>query len=468
MSIAQYFRAAYARKWLVLFLFVGVGAAGTITAWLQPKQYAAEAMLVLDVRQDPILGGFASAASMATQIEILRSDKVASRVVKMLQLEKSAESVRAWQAATQGKIPLDRYFANILQFGLVVESVRGSNIISISYTGGSPSFSAAAANAFAQAAVDVAVELRVEPARQSAEWFDGQNQVLRANLEQSQTRLSQYQRDNGIVISDEKVDSESARLNALEEQLAAAQSEQADAQGRQRNSGSELSPDVQQNGLVQALKGQLAAAQTKLLEISSVLGANHPQRLQAEAQIASLKQQLAAEINRVSGGASVVSRVSTQKAGELRALVEAQKRQVLSLRSQRDQVALLQRDVETARRAYEGASQRVSQLTLESKTNQTDVRILSPAVEALYPSKRKVVLSMFASLAGGLIVGLGIAIGLELLDRRVRGAEDLMSDHGIPILGVLRPVGAKQSKFRRVTSDLPPGGTRRLPMAEAP
>lgn len=469
MSITQYLRAVWARKWMVLLLFLAVGAAGTIHAWIQPKQYVAEAMLVLDVRQDPLLGGFASAASMATQIEILRSDKVASKVVRMLGFDKSAESIQAWQKATSGKIPLDRYYANVLQQGLVVESVHGSNIISISFTAPNASFAASAATAFAQAAIDVAVELRVEPARQSADWFDSQNKVLRANLEQAQARLSKYQQDKGIVATDEKVDREVARLDALEAELVTAQAERAEAQGRQRNSGNELSPDVQQSGLAQSLKGQLSAAQTKLIEVNNILGSNHPQRLQLEAQIAGLKQQLAAEIARVSGSASVASRVSTQKADELRALVDAQKKQVLSLRSQRDQVSVLLRDVETAQRAYEGTSQRASQLNLESQTNQTNVRILSPAVESLYPSKRKVWLNMVGSLVGGLIIGAGLAIGLELLDRRIRGAEDMASaDHGVPLIGVLRPAGASQAKFRRVSSDTPLPGRRRLPYVEAP
>ena len=60
-----------------------------------------------------------------------------------------------------------------------------------------------------------------------------------------------------------------------------------------------------QSPAVQSLKGQIATAETKLTEISSIVGKNHPSRLRLEAQIGELKkQQLAAETRRVAGGAA--------------------------------------------------------------------------------------------------------------------------------------------------------------------
>jgi chain length determinant protein EpsF len=472
MSIAQFLRIIWARKWVVLALLVLTTVIGTVvTMFVLPKQFAADASLVVEVRADPILGalapGMASPAYLATQVEILKSDRVAGRVVKMLGVERSPAAVQQWRESTDAKIPLDRYFAGLLQRGLAVEPSRGSNVINITFINPDPAFAAAAANAFAQAYMDTSVELRVEPARQSATFLDEQSKTLRTNLEAAQTRLSKFQQEHGIVITDERLDQENARLNALAGQLAAAQTELVETSTRQRNSGSEMSPDVQSSASVQSLKSQLAAAQTKMSEISSVVGPNHPQRQALDAQIRELQQQLSAETKRVSGGSSVLSRGSAQKIIELQALLDAQKKNLLALRSQRDQVSVLVRDVETAQRAYEGVSQRGTQLTLESQNTQANVRLLSPAVEPFAPSRPKTAVNIVGSVLGGLLLGALAALGLEMLNRRVRSPDDMMATLGIPVIGVLQPLDSKKPVFRRLTSGKPQYGSQR-PLLSAP
>jgi chain length determinant protein EpsF len=460
MTIPQFLRIVWARKWLVLALFVLAGVGGTVlTLLVMSKQYIADASMVVDVRVDPVVGalspGLASPAFLATQIEILKSDRVASRVVKMLGVERSPAAVQQWRESTEAKVPLERYFANLLQKGLSVEPARNSNVISISFVSPDPAFAAGAANAFAQAYMDVSVELRIEPTRQSQTFLDEQVKNLRATLEQAQTRLSKYQQDKGIVVTDERLDQETGRLSALTAQLANAQAEQVETSARRRNSGSELSPDVQQSASVQGLKQQLAAAETRLTELSSIVGKNHPQRISMEAQVSEIKQQLAAEVRRVSGGSSVLNRGSAQKVEELKALVELQKKQVLSLRSQHDQIAVLLRDVETAQRAFEGVSNRVSVLTLEGQNTQSQVRLLSPAIEPVYPSRPRVAINIIGSFLGGLLLGCLAALGLELLDRRVRNPEDIMATPGVPVIGVLRPADSKRPIYRQLTSGKP-------------
>lgn len=462
MTPMQFLRILWARKWLVFSLSVLLAVAGIVFVLTMPKRYTADASLVVDVRIDPVLGaiapGLASPAFMATQVEILKSDRVASRVVKMLGVERSPAAIQQWRESTEARVPLERYFANLLQTGLTVAPSRGSNVINVGFASADPVFASAAANAFAQAYMDVSVELRIEPTRQSQTFLDEQTKVLRANLEQAQARLSKFQQDKGIVVSDERVDQEMARLNQINADLAAAQVEQIESATRQRNSGGEMSPDVMQSGLVQSLKAQIAGAQTKLSEISSIVGVNHPQRKQLEAQVAELRRQLSAEMRRVSGGTSVVSRGSAQKVEELKALAEMQKRRVLALRNERDQIAVYQRDVEAAQRAYDAVSRSANQVGLESQNTQASVRLLSPAVEPMFPSKPRVAVGILGSIAGGLLVAALVALGLELLDRRVRNPEDLMLVAGVPVIGVLRPADSRRPVFRRLTSGGPPGG----------
>src|SRR5690348_14864523 len=101
MTIKQYLRILWARKWLVLALFLLVTAVGVTTTLLLPKQYTADTSLIIEMRIDPALGALAPALAapsyMATQVEVLKSERVASRVVKMLGVERSATAVQQWR-----------------------------------------------------------------------------------------------------------------------------------------------------------------------------------------------------------------------------------------------------------------------------------------------------------------------------------------------------------------------------------
>src|SRR3954471_15533512 len=107
MTPKQILQVVWARKWLVLVLLVAVSAAGIVTTMLPPRQYTAQATLVVEMRIDPVLGArapsLAAPGYMATQIEIIRSDRVASRAVQMLGIERSDTAVKQWQKATEGK-----------------------------------------------------------------------------------------------------------------------------------------------------------------------------------------------------------------------------------------------------------------------------------------------------------------------------------------------------------------------------
>jgi uncharacterized protein involved in exopolysaccharide biosynthesis len=75
-----------------------------------------------------------------------------------------------------------------------------------------------AANAFAKAYMETVLDLRVGPTKQAAVWFDDQLKTLRKELEDAQTKLAAFQREKGIIVTDERMDIEITRLNELSAQ----------------------------------------------------------------------------------------------------------------------------------------------------------------------------------------------------------------------------------------------------------
>ncbi len=457
MNYLQYLRVIWARRWLVFWSFLivaGMGVALSLT--MLPKRYSSEVTLVFDSKPDPTNTntGWQPGPDIATQLEIIRSERVAERAVKLLELDKDERARELWQTATEGKMPFESFHGGLLQKSMTAEPARASNLVTIAVSTDSPRMAAQAANAIAQAYLDVSVELRVAPARQYAIWFEQQSSVLRADLERAQARLSKFQQERRIVGQDNQVDDELARLNVLTAQLAAAQADRADSSGRLANSGTDSSIDVQSSPVVAGLRSELARAEARLSEISGIVGTNHPQRIGLESQIAELRRQIAAESRRVSGGTAAINRAQAAKVGELQALVEQQRAKVLAMRGSRDEIAVLIKDVENAQRAYESARTRMSELSLQGANQQASARVLSPAVEPLTP-RSKVPAGIAASIIAGLAAGIALAIFFEALDPRVRGIEDLGSVDGVPVIGVLKSKDAKEPAYRRFALGAP-------------
>ena len=422
-----------------------------VVAW-SPKQYTAEASLVLDVRPDPILGPLASPVDVATQVEMIRSDKVAARVVQMLSIASQASAIEEWRRSTEGKrVPMERFYASLLQRSLVVEPVRLSNIIRVNFTSPDSAFSAAAANAFAQAAIDTALELKAEPSRQSAEWFQKHLTERRNRLESSQESLTKYQQQKGMVISDGQMDQETARLNLLTQQLADAQAMLA---GMSTGTPEDSSPDILSSNAVLSLKAQVSTQQALLSEKESVWGPNHPDRLAIESRIKSLSKELAIESERVRGGTRSVVSTAAHKVGILKASLEEQKKRVLSLRFERDKAAVLLRDVAAAQHAYDEANRRVSEFSAGGQTQDSSLRWLSQAVEPFQTSQKKWVIGVTVSVLGGMLLAVGLGLLTEIMDRRVRSVEDLSIMAGAPVLTVLGPQVSRRPPWRA----LPQGG----------
>lgn len=427
-----------ARWWLALAILI-VAVAGTYGVSLYlPKKFTATTQLVVDIRSRDPIAAMLMPASMATQEDIIRSDRIAQKVVTNLRLQENAVVREQWREATGGRGRLEVWLAELLQKQLnVIPPRRDSNILTLEYTAVDPGFAAAVANAFAAAYVQAVVELRVEPARQYAQWFGEQGKAMRGELEAAQARLSAFQQQKGIVVKEENLDAEMAKLNELTSQLTAIQAQTVDARTKQ-SSNAEMLPEVMQSSVVAGLRADVARKEAQLKDASTNLGKAHPQIRSMQAELAELRANLAQESAFVASSLSNTRSVSTGKERALRNAIEAQKKKLLELRTERDQLAVLQRDVDAAKHAYDAVAARYSQASLESQATQTNVSILSPAVEPLEASSPRIMRYTAMAVFFGLLAGLGAAFLWEMLDRRVRCVEDVSDMLQMPVLGVVQ------------------------------
>ena len=117
---------------------------------------------------------------------------------------------------------------------------------------------------------------------------------------------------------------------------------------------------------------------------------------------------------------------------------------MLELNLTRDQLSVLQRDVENAQRAMDAASQRFTATTLEGSANQTDIAILNPATPPVKPSSPRVIFNTVLSFFLGGLLAMALSLLAERFDRRLRSREDI-NDLEMPVLALINSRSANKA-----------------------
>jgi chain length determinant protein EpsF len=445
MSFHQFLLALRGRIGLFLALLGATLVAAILVTLFMPRTYEATVSILADNRDEQMLNAQQvpdrqQLGYMQTQTDIIQSPRVARRVVQDLQLDQGDAVKAAWKKAGSPGT-LDDWLAQGLLSSLRVD-VSQSSVIQVSYRASNAQTAAMVANAFADAYLKTTLELRTQPTKEAAAWFDGQLKELRQAFEDAQAKLAAFQREKGILANDEHLDVETTRLNELSaEALRAADSSyEAGARYGQAGRAVDTAPDVLANPLVSTLKGDLLRAEAKLSEMSTRLGPNHPDYIQQQAEVQSLRERVNAETRKVIGGVANASAQSQARLAALKRDLAAQRKKVEDLRDARNAGVVMQRDVDTAQKAYEAALQRQYVNKVESGARKTNVVVLNPAMEPSFPIRPRVPLNIALGLFVGTLLGLAAVFLLEILDRRVRSDPDLdavMLGMDVPLLGIL-------------------------------
>jgi len=466
MDLSQYILALKARRKSFIAVFALTVFVAIVVALLIPKRYDAVATVLIDARDEQTLAPVPlspreRAGYIFTQMELITSGKVATRVVRDLKLTQQPGMREDWEKDTGGVGSFEEWIANNMLEKLKVDS-GASNILVVKYSDRDPKRAAAIANGFAKAYIDYALELRTEPSRAAGIWFDEQLKTLRADVKNSQAKLAAYQKEKGMVTADDRMDVEYTRLAEINGELGRAKAATLDAQTRYKQAQDllkdglslEAFPEVLSNAYIITIKGALQAAESRLKEQSEVYGPKHPTYQRTESEVATLRDRLQAEAKKVVAGLGNGVSQSQKRVEELQAAAGAQQDRILKLREGRVDLAVLTRDMENAQRAYDTALARAIAVKMDSKVRQTNLAMVTPAVEPLRPAVPKVGLISMLSVLVGLLLAAGMVYVLEMMDRRVRSRSDLEARLAVPSLGML--------------SRWTPAGGRLLPSPNSP
>lgn len=408
MSLSQFWRILWARKFLILGTTLFCLAGGLIALVIVPPRWKAEAHIYLNLlKPDPVTGeilGPAARTYVATQIKLIDDYSVTGLAVDKLGWLSDPQLIQQYQRRSQSDTRDFRHWlAQIVSDRTKADVLDGSNILDITYTGSDPDSSKAVANAVMQAYMDTSVAFRRADANRNADWYAQQADKVKASLIAAQVAEADYERVNGVVMQDDKTDVDSARLAAL--------ASQGDAAAADSSS---------------SIQAQIADMDSQIREASQTLGPNHPQLLAMKAKRSSL--------------AAVLSQAgSSRPAGPGMSRVATQKALVVGNRDKIARLKILQTEVDVLQDQYNKTVGRETEFRQQAGVVDAGLTALGTASVPQSPSFPNNPLIVGGSFALGLVFGLLLALLIELLDRRVRSPEDLSAALGLPVLAVLRP-----------------------------
>jgi succinoglycan biosynthesis transport protein ExoP len=420
MNVLQFLGIIWARRHVILLSTVVCSLIAAAVILFVPPTYEAQSRVILDVlKPDPVTGQVMATAFMRayvkTQVELLQDYRVAGEVVDDLNWAKKPKFIRDYRDRNAGDDrDFKRWAAQTVIDGTKAQVIEGSNILEIDYRSKSPEQAKLVADAIVKAYMDTTLQSRRETARRNADWYDAQAEKAKAGLFQAETTKSNFERENGILLQDNKVDLDSARLAALAGQGVAPMMAAPVAQG------------VSQASL------QLEQLDADIAQAQKTLGPNHPQLQEMHR-----KRDLLAKQAQQEGAASSTASATVGAARATAGLLEAQKSRVMADRDKVERLRLLQDDVELRREEYNKAAGHAAELRQESNVAETGVTPLGSAVTPQTPVFPNIPLILGGGVVAGAGLGAMMSLLLELFGRRIRSHQDLRVAIHVPVLAVV-------------------------------
>lgn len=410
------------------------------------------------------------AVALATQANVLQSDTLALEVTEQLKLEQ-AEKQHWWSSLAgdgDSSLPLEQSPARrtraLKQFhrNLSVKVVGGTRLLEIQYLDRDPTRAAAVVNTLVSDYLEQYFQTRYNATQQASDWLAKQLADLKGQVESSQHKLVDYQRQTGILGESETNNIVTAKLEDLNKQLSAAEANRIVKQavwqlaktrdpelissmaGSSFVQGVSATANQAELGLLPALRAQEAQLKSEIAETSARVGPAFPKVLQMKSQLAELQSSIQAEIAKIAARAEN-DYVAAQHAENMeRALFEKQKQEANRLNDSAIQYGILKRDVDASRDLYQGLQGKLKEAGVLAGVRSSNIAVIDPARPASKPATPNYGLNLLLGLGMGVLAGAGCALIQDSLDQTIYTPRDVERVAGLRPLGVIPLVRSRR------------------------
>ena len=477
------------RQIFVVLAFAVLGVAlGAIYVLKSPPKYTATVTLLADTRkielvQQPTVYDEASIQSigaMETQVELLRSDEVALRVIKKLNLSEDPRFVgshrQSFLRSLLGGIA-SGYFSELptpsenerqslalAQFdkNLTVARIGVSYAIEIDFEFRYPDLAAEIANAVADVYIELQRSNEYDAARRASDWLEQRIPGVRAKSEDAQKAVVDYKHEHNIVetvggqlIDDQRLTDMNAKLNAAHDETANAKAtfdQFSAARGLEvpraaAVSGSSANSSGPIDDLLDKLRSEYFDVVSKEAEASVRLGPNNPGIISLRNQKAQLHSEITEEIQRLKDASE-----SDYAAAQLRESdVKKEYNAALAQYQQANQAQVKLRELKASAQAYQDLYNtflgRYNASLQQIASPIAEASVITPASPLIQKDFKKIYKTAALFPALGLALGLGVAVLREMIAGRVFLTSRSVQSHlRIPCIGLLPKVSSRKRK----------------------
>ncbi len=470
------------RQWRLIALVTGLAiVVGAAYIAISPYRYTAQADMIIDTKKVTWTqtemaseNRLVEDASVESEIETTKSEKVAIAVIRRLHLTEDSEFVGAGRGlmrrlfsvfkltSTPPELSADELMRGVLatfKDNLRVIRLGRSYIEQIQYTSLDTDKAATIANATADAYIEDQLQAKFEATRRASAWLEQRIGELRKQASDAYKEVQDFKSENSIIIGvDGKLASE-VELDQLGIALAKARADTSQARAKldrisrvlEQRSDKETSfnipdpvvTDALSNPVITKLRQQFLDDQNKESEWSARYGADHTAARNLRAEMAALQRAIWDEISRIAESyKSELQIAKSQEESIDKRMIEVFQK---SGSARQSQVRL--RELETAANTYRGIYEtflsRFTQSVQQQSFPSTEARVVTVATPPRTPSSPKIGLTLALAAICGLCLGVMSAFAREQMNRQVHTRAQLETLLGTSCLAVL-PVFSKQ------------------------
>jgi capsular exopolysaccharide synthesis family protein len=302
---------------------------------------------------------------------------------------------------------------------------------------------------------------KFESTMQASDWLSKQLVDLQMKVETSQEKLVRYQKEHEILGIDEKQNIITQKLDELNKELTAAESDRMQKEAVYRMTQTS-DPDAVASAvasdptatlagtgsspLLDRLHQQEADLKIQIAELSTQFGPAYPKVAQLNNQLREVDRQVQGETRKAVDHLRGLYQAALQRENMLRAALDKQKQEANRLNENAIDYSLLKRDVESNRQLYEGLLEKLKEAGVTAGLRSNNIKVLDAARAPGAPVEPNIPRNLAFALILGITSGVGLAFLLESMDNTVRTTEQAQIISALPSLGMI-PLGSKASSY---------------------
>jgi succinoglycan biosynthesis transport protein ExoP len=456
----EYLHLLRQRYWIILLtLACALVLAFSYIARTAPV-YASRSTLILEQQADQILRiesvrreDIRFADMMNTLVETINSFTLARRVVERNRLERDPTVM---PKGPEGEEPSVESVAGFLMGSARARLRPNTRLVDIVVEHTNPEVARRVADLYAEEFIRASFDQRTEAARSANQYLVEESERLRERVRRAEEALQSYIMRQNASSLEERLDTVVERLKGVGTLASQARSDRIALEtdiARAREVGDNPAellnlPSIANSAAVATLSAAYAGRLNDLGSLSLRYRAKHPRMIALNSEIEMIRIQLEAKALEVAR--LMEKNYSLAKENEARFAEELkeQEKNALELNQKAIEYNALKRELESESTLYNSVLSRMKETDLTKSVQASPVRIMERAVTSsvpVRPNKRKILLG---ALFGGVASGVGIILGLRMLDRSIKSVDQAEMALGCPVLAAV-PARRKLSSAKR-------------------